>query len=281
MTGSPKISIVTPSFRSSRWLKLCVASVADQEAPHEHIVQDSCSDDGTQDWLPRDPRVKAFIEKDNGMYDAVNRGFARASGQILAYINCDEQYLPGALAKVVDYFEAHPGIDIVFADTVVVNADGEYLCHRQACVPCKYHTWISSNLAILTCATFFRHSVIAKKGLLFNANLKDVGDAEWIMRLIDNNVSMGLLKEFTSVFTETGANMNLLPNAQREKQEMFASAPAWARRCRPLFVMHHRLRRLVNGHYTTKPFSYALFTAKSPLERVTMQVPRPTFRWVR
>ena len=93
-----KFSIVTPSFRNSQWLKLCIASVADQQGVElEHIVQDSCSDDGTQDWLPRDRRVSAFIEKDGGMYDAVNRGYCRAQGDILAYLNCDEQYLPGAL----------------------------------------------------------------------------------------------------------------------------------------------------------------------------------------
>ena len=90
-------SIITPSFRNSNWLKLCIASVADQQGvTFEHIVQDSCSDDGTRDWLPQDRRVKAFIEKDQGMYDAVNRGFKRAQGDIVAYLNCDEQYLPGA-----------------------------------------------------------------------------------------------------------------------------------------------------------------------------------------
>jgi glycosyltransferase involved in cell wall biosynthesis len=104
-----KFSIITPSFRNSNWLKLCIASVADQQGVEfEHIVQDSCSDDGTQDWLPRDPRVKAFIEKDGGMYDAVNRGYRRAQGDILAYLNCDEQYLPGALKTVHDFFESHP-----------------------------------------------------------------------------------------------------------------------------------------------------------------------------
>src|SRR5579859_3783100 len=113
-------SIVTPSFRNSKWLKLCIASVADQEGVEfEHIVQDSCSDDGTQDWLPRDPRVRAFIEKDTGMYDAVNRGFRRAQGDILAYLNCDEQYLPGALPAVRQFFERHPEIDMVFGDVVV------------------------------------------------------------------------------------------------------------------------------------------------------------------
>src|SRR5665647_3272917 len=103
-----KFSIITPSFRNSEWLKLCIASVADQSGVElEHIVQDSCSDDGTQDWLPHDPRVQAFIEKDGGMYDAVNRGYRRATGDILAYLNCDEQYLPDALAAVQDLSLIH------------------------------------------------------------------------------------------------------------------------------------------------------------------------------
>src|SRR5437016_13801244 len=98
MADRPPISIVTPSYRSSAWLKLCIASVADQAIQIEHLVQDNRSDDGTLDWLTRDPRVKAFVEKDQGMYDAINRGLRRASGEILGWLNCDEQYLPGALA---------------------------------------------------------------------------------------------------------------------------------------------------------------------------------------
>src|SRR6185369_7449481 len=78
------LSIITPSFRNSNWLKLCIASVADQGVDREHIVQDSCSDDGTQEWLPQETRVRAFIEKDQGMYDAVNRGFQRSQGEILS-----------------------------------------------------------------------------------------------------------------------------------------------------------------------------------------------------
>ena len=93
------LSIITPSFRSSAWLKLCLASVADQQVELEHIVQDAGSDDGTLDWLPQDRRARVFVEKDQGMYDAINRGLRRASGDILAYLNCDEQYLPGALPR--------------------------------------------------------------------------------------------------------------------------------------------------------------------------------------
>ena len=137
-----KFSIITPSFRNSEWLRLCVASVADQEgAEWEHIVQDSCSDDGTQNWLPHDLRVRAFIEKDAGMYDSVNRGFRRAQGDVLAYLNCDEQYLPGALKRVQDFFEENPQIEIALAGTIVVDSEGRYICHRHAMVPHPRHVW--------------------------------------------------------------------------------------------------------------------------------------------
>src|SRR5882672_5223739 len=108
-----RFSIITPSFRSSAWLKLCLASVADQAVAVEHIVQDAGSDDGTLDWLLQDRRAIVLVEKDQGMYDAINRGLRRASGDILAYLNCDEQYLPGALAAVSNVFDRSPHLDIV------------------------------------------------------------------------------------------------------------------------------------------------------------------------
>lgn len=274
-------SIITPSFRGSPWLELCIGSVADQDASHEHIVQDSCSDDGTQDWLPHDLRVKVYIEKDKGMYDAVNRGLRRATGEILAYINCDEQYLPGALNRVAEFFDHHPHIDVVFASSVVVDARGEYLCHRQPLIPHRCHTWVGGNLPVLTCATFFRRRILDKHDLFFDPNLKDVGDVTWVMSLLKARVKMATLDAFTSVFTETGANMNLLPNAQREKLALFRSAPAWLRRTRQFWIAHHRLRRLLAGHYRAEAFSFALFTEASPDTRVTRYVGKPRYRWIR
>jgi hypothetical protein len=276
-----RFSIITPSFRSSRWLKLCIASVADQDAEHEHIVQDSCSDDGTQDWLSHDRRVKAYIEKDKGMYDAVNRGLRRATGEILAYINCDEQYLPGALTCVGEFFDRHSDLDVVFASSVVIDTGGEYLCHRQPLIPNAYHIWISGNLPILTCATFFRRRVVEDHGLFFDPNLKDVGDVTWVMSLLKAGVKMATVDAFTSVFTETGANMNLLPNAQYEKLALYESAPAWLRLTRPFWIAHHRARRFIAGHYRVKAFSFALYTQASHHTRVTRHVQKPSYRWVR
>ena len=275
-------SIVTPSFRNSDWLKLCIPSVADQGVSLEHIVQDSCSDDGTQEWLPLDTRVRAFIEKDRGMYDAVNRGFRRSQGEILAYINCDEQYRPGALQAVWDFFERHPQIEVAFAHSIVIGPGGEYLCDRRACLPGEWHSKVSGNISILTAATFYRRSLMMERGLFFDADHRDVSDVLWVLKLIEKRVPMAILDCFTSVFTDTGDNMNLRPNGIREKAELLASAPALVRRAKPLVVAHYRWRRFLAGHYRrTAPYDYAIYTKSSPKTRTRIHVANPSFRWVR
>lgn len=271
-------SIVTPSFRNSNWLRLCIASVADQQgASFEHIVQDSCSDDGTQDWLPQDRRVKAIIEKDRGMYDAVNRGYRRAQGEILAYLNCDEQYFPGALEAVYAFFGANPRLDVVLTDTVVVDAKGDFICQRRSMVPLKHHLWVRFNA--LTCSIFIRRRVLEDFGLYFDIHWRDLGDMFWLLELVNRGMRFGVLRRFTSAFTETGENMNLKPNAMREREEKARMAPVWVKRLEPAIVFYHRLRMLAGGDYFQKPFDYSLFTMASPGHRVPHHVARPTALW--
>lgn len=274
MTSAPRISIVTPSFRSGEWLKLCIASVADQRVALEHIVQDSQSDDGTADWLPQDGRVRAFIEKDRGMYDAINRGLKRATGEVLGWLNCDEQYLPRALNAVDAFFRSRTDIDVLFGDVIMTGSDGEYLAHRKMQVPLKYHTW-TCHLSTLSCAMFFRRRLLFERGFWFNPELRDGGDGEWMVRLLRAGVAMATLGEFTSVFTQTGANMSAAPNALRENHRLFKTAPAWARAAKPLFILQHRLRRLLGGMYQQGPFSYEIYTRNFPEARQCFSVERP------
>jgi glycosyltransferase involved in cell wall biosynthesis len=273
-----KFSIITPSFRNSAWLKLCIASVADQQGVElEHIVQDACSDDGTQDWLPHDSRVQAFIEKDRGMYDAVNRGYRRATGDILAYLNCDEQYLSGALAAVEKFFEQNPKVEVALAGSIVTDAEGQYICHRPSLLPHPQHMWFC--FLALTAGIFIRRHVIHERGLYFDTQWRDLGDFHWVLALMKNRVPIKVCDTFTSIFTDTGDNMNQKPNAIREKAETIAMAPGWVRRLKPAWVMHHRLRRLAAGHFFLKPTSYSLYTRQSPEKRVTIDVPKPTTIW--
>ncbi len=274
-----KISIVTPSFRNSEWLKLCIASVADQQGVElEHIVQDACSDDGTQEWLPHDPRVAAYIEKDEGMYDAVNRGWKRATGDIVAYINCDEQYLPGALKSVHDYFEAHPEVDVVVSDTVITDAQGNYVCHRFGVKPLPGMVWV--RFSILTCALFIRRRALEEKALYFDTRWRDLGDAFWFIEAVRKGARFGELRGVTSVFADTGENMNLRPNAQLEREERRRLAPAWARALEPLFVWVQRWQLVRAGALRVPPFSYAIYRLGEAAHRVEMRAERPTAKWV-
>ena len=273
-----RFSIITPSFRNSRWLKLCIASVADQAGVDlEHIVQDACSDDDTQDWLPHDRRVRAFIEKDAGMYDAINRGYRRAQGDILAHLNCDEQYLPDALRAVQDFFEQNPQIEVALAGTIVVDSAGNYVCHRHSMVPKLSHIWF--RFPVLTSSLFIRRRVIAERGILFDTSWRDLGDLHWVAALLRQKVPMAVFDHFTSTFADTGENMNLKPNAIRELSATLAMAPGWVCALRPALIMHHRIRRLAAGHFFLRPAKYSIYTLESPNRRAEFDAARPTAVW--
>lgn len=271
-----KFSIVTPSFRNAQWLRLCIESVADQGFAHEHIIQDAGSDDGTLDWLLNDARVQAHVERDAGMYDAINRGFRKAGGDLIAHLNCDEQYLPGTLAAVADFFARHPDVEMVFGDAVAVNPQGDYLWHRKMLPPRAWHTSVCP-LSTLTCGTFFRRSLLTERGIFFDPKWKMVGDSDWMLRMIRAGVRMAVLRRFTSIFTHTGQNLSL--KAHAEAATFFSEAPRRLQVLRPAILVHHRLRRLLGGIYAQQPFTYRLFTVDSPQCRVEKQVARPTSRW--
>ncbi len=260
------ISIITPSFNQSGWLNLATRSVADQAGvTHEHIVQDSLSTDGTHDWLAKDTRVRAFFEKDAGMYDAINRGLRRAQGDICGYLNCDEQYLPGTLAKVASFFQENPDIDVLFGDAVLVSDKGEPLSYRRTILPDLRHVQLS-HLNTLTCATFFRRALL-DRGFYFNEQWRVIGDAIWIEDLLKARVKMATLSEPLSIFTFTGKNLTDTSVAEDElSRRNSGNRPA-----RPWdkiqAVLVHRWRKALAGAYKRRHVEIDIFTLDSPNER--------------
>lgn len=271
-------SIITPSLRNLQWLKLCVASVADQkEVSLEHIIQDAGSDDGTAKWVLHDSRAQLFSEEDEGMYDAINRGFARASGEILAYLNCDEQYLPGALSAVRKYFMQNPHTDVLFADTVVVDATGGFICCRKSMIPVKHLCWINSS--VITSSIFLRRRVIDDLNIHFDTRWRCIGDMFWIMDMVRNNLSMDTLRFFTSTFTETGTNLDQTETADREKRQKREMTPRWIRSMSFAFRQYHRWRKLIHGLYYQAPFDYMIYTLANPEKRQRFSVEAPSVIW--
>ena len=101
MDTEPDFSIVTPSYNYARYVRECIESVKNQEgATFEHIIQDAGSTDGTLDILNSYPHLKLHVEKDSGMSEGINRGFRKARGKWVMWLNTDDRLLPGALAAV-------------------------------------------------------------------------------------------------------------------------------------------------------------------------------------
>jgi glycosyltransferase involved in cell wall biosynthesis len=271
-------SIITPSFRSLPWLPLCVASVADQTGVTvEHLIQDAGSDDGTVEWLKNHPEVKAVIEKDDGMYDAINRGLRRAFGDILAYLNCDEQYQPGALKAVAECFDSHPDADIVLAHTIVVLPEGNYVCHRHALIPDAWTVWL--RFTLLTSSVFFRASLVRERGLFFDARYRALGDFHWFRALLAARAQFRVLDFVTSTFVDSGDNLCLKPVGRKEMADKKAATPVLVKGLAPLVIAQYRLRRLLAGHFHARPCTYSIYTPQSPQRRVEFQVTKPTGVW--
>jgi glycosyltransferase involved in cell wall biosynthesis len=121
-----KVSIVTPSYNQEKFIERTIRSVLDQNYPAlEYFVQDGRSQDGTVDLLKKfdDSGLKWEAAVDDGQADAINKGFAKTTGSIMAYLNSDDMLFPGALIYVSDYFNRHPEIDVVYGHRVIINED--------------------------------------------------------------------------------------------------------------------------------------------------------------
>jgi glycosyltransferase involved in cell wall biosynthesis len=113
MNELPQVSIVTPSFNQGRFIEETIRSVLDQDYPRiEHIVIDACSSDETIEILRRYPHLRWVSEPDEGQADALNKGFAIAGGDIFAWLNADDLYLPGAVSAAVEALQ-ESGADLI------------------------------------------------------------------------------------------------------------------------------------------------------------------------
>ena len=109
----PLFSIITPSYNYAKYVRECIESVKAQEGvTFEHIVYDAGSTDGTLDILREYPHLDVTVEPDRGMSDAINKGFRKAKGKWVMWLNTDDRLLPGALKSVAAFAEQHPEADV-------------------------------------------------------------------------------------------------------------------------------------------------------------------------
>ena len=166
--SSPFFSVVTPSWNQAGFLKGCIESVLAQNDPDfDHWIFDNCSEDGTAEIASAYPHLKFVREKDRGQSDAVNKGFRAASGEIVCWLNSDDEYAPGAFVELRRAF-SNPETMVVFGDVRQVGYDGAGDVVARGSFERREDLvrWWSGAVKLHQPAVFFRRSVLDRVGLL-------------------------------------------------------------------------------------------------------------------
>lgn len=215
-------SVITPVLNQSRPIRRCVASVRRCPVKTEHLVQDGGSTDGTREWVEVQPDLQMVSEPDGGMYDAINRGWARASGDILCWLNADEQYIASSLKLVADAFESHPDVDLVFGDTIIVGPNGRPLAARRE-IPLRKIYVANGMLYSLSCSLFFRRRLFDQGALRFDTSYRLAGDMDLVLRLLEHGVKTLHLGAYIGLFGVEGENQSI---GRRMQEEMMRARRA-------------------------------------------------------
>ena len=220
-------TIVTPSYNQGRFIRQTIDSVLLQGYPDlDYWVIDGGSTDDTVKILKGyGKRVNWLSEKDNGQADAINKGFARAKGEILAWLNSDDYYEPGTLKKVATYFDSHPEVDFLFGDMNFVDEKGS---HPQQCNYLSDYSFARLLKYCYICqpSVFFRRSVLKKVGYL-DTHYTYAFDYDYWLRIGEfmpdrmKRVSLGTLSNLRTYKTRK-TEAGLVPMRQEVIQIMLA-----------------------------------------------------------
>ena len=165
----PLVSVVTPTYNQADFLRDTLESVLAQDYPH---IEYQVFDDGSTDETPQilaeySDRIASERQANRGQTPTINKGWERAQGDILTWLNSDDTFLPGAVTKAVNYLQEHPDVAIVFGDTLFTEADGEPIERSKTRADFDYREFVlQCENPIAQPSAFIRREVIEDIGLL-------------------------------------------------------------------------------------------------------------------
>ena len=179
------ITVLTPSFNYGQYLHVALNSVTLPGCPVEHVVMDAESTDGTSEVLAASAQSVIWrSEPDSGQSDALNKALKLSSGDVIGWLNADDFYLPTSLQVVMKHFEEDPALDVLYGDTVLVDADGRILRLLKAYRgPGKVIEW--RGPVFLSTATFYRRKVLGTDP--FDVRMKMLMDWDIFLTLVKND----------------------------------------------------------------------------------------------
>lgn len=207
-----KISIITPSFNSSLYIRETIEDIQRQTyTDYEHIIVDAVSNDGTLDIFKQYPEIKWISEKDSGQSDAINKGFAMSTGDILAWQNADDLYFPNTFELVTRFFQENPQVDIVYGDYQLIDQYGDWVCDVK---PPEWNEWLFAHgrFVPMQPTVFWRKHVYEEIGDL-DESLHYCMDVDYFARTAKQNFTfakipsmLGKFRVHTDSKTQSGIN---------------------------------------------------------------------------
>lgn len=197
-----KVSIITVAYNSIKTIEQTIRSVLSQGySDIEYIIIDGGSSDGTQDIIKKYEESIAYwiSESDNGIYDAMNKGLKRATGDIIGIINSDDWYEEGIIEKVVHCFETKP-VEVTYGSIVNVYENGEKKIWTERPIET-----LCFQMAVPHPSVFVKKSVYMQYGL-FDLQYKLTADYELLLRFYNNNVKFYNMHMVIAYFRVGGAS---------------------------------------------------------------------------
>ena len=217
------------------------------------------------------------------MYDAIGKAWTRSKGEILSYLNADEQYLPGTLTTVAATFQQNPQSDAVFGDYILCDtADGHPLAARRE-IPLRSFYVRHGPLYAMSCTLFFRRRLLESGLLNFRSDLRVVADADLVLRLLDAGVKFHHVSRYLALFGITKDNLSRTRNgcdetAQLRKEQEGPAGFLF----RPVARLLRAAEKVISGSYRREHLEYDFCTDETGrVEKITADDVSPRWRWNR
>jgi glycosyltransferase involved in cell wall biosynthesis len=216
-----RVSVVTPTFNCAKTLRETIESVRNQDYKNwEHIVTDGGSTDGTLDIIRSYPHLQWTSEKDEGHYDAMNKGIARATGEVIAILNADDTYRSGTFTKVADAFSVHPDWDALFGDIVYIDGESREIFRRHEAAYDYDVLRFGSVCYVIHPTLFVKKTTYDRIGNYRHKQFLNCCDVDFILRLGQQGCRVGHIPDYLANYRlhqhGQSADRRVLRNMQRE-----------------------------------------------------------------
>ncbi|GAB4563087.1 MAG: hypothetical protein Kow0047_11660 [Anaerolineae bacterium] len=259
MAEWPRVTIVTPSYNQAEFLEETIRSVLLQGYPNlEYIIVDGASRDGSVDIIRRYERWLTWwvSEPDEGQSDAINKGFRRASGEIIAWINSDDYYAPGAIHAAVKTLSAHPEAAMVYGDYAIVDEHSRLVStslERDRYRTFDFETLLNVRDFIFQPTVFMRHQVLRELGYL-DTRLHYAMDYDLWLRIGERYPVIHAPRQILAYYRRHSAAKTTLPSFALMREKVMLSrrhggnGPSAVR-----YLVEHRWDMLLDDSPTRTP----------------------------